>query len=123
MLILTRTINEAIIIGGDIRVSVASVRSEEASFTVESSDTNQPHSRDRLIGQTLPIAAAINLVVLGIRGRQVRLGVEAPKDVTVDREEVHMRKVSERPALNSYRSGRTQPARRLVQRLTAAVLG
>ena len=122
MLILTRTINEAIIIGGDIRVSVASVRSEEASFTVESSDTYQPR-RERLIGQTLPIAAGIKLMVLGIRGRQVRLGVEAPKDVPVDREEVHIRKVSERLAPNSYRSGRTLPARRLVQRLTAAVLG
>ena len=123
MLILTRTTNEAIIIGGDIRVSVSKVRSEAVTFTIESCDKKLPFHSDRLIGESLPISAGTKLMVLGIRGRQVRLGIEAPKDVTIDREEVHLRKVSEHMAAVTYRSRQTQPARRLVNRLAAAVLG
>jgi len=51
MLVLTRKVNEAIIIAGDIRVVVAEVR-----------------------------------------GEAVRLGVEAPREVRIDREEIHLRK-------------------------------
>ena len=54
MLMLTRNIGKAVIIGGNIRVSVAQVN-----------------------------------------GCQVRLGIEAPRGVIVDREEIHARRVAE----------------------------
>jgi carbon storage regulator len=46
-------------------------------------------------GESLYIGPNIVLTVLGIKGNQVRLGVKAPKDVVVDRQEVHQRKLLE----------------------------
>ena len=45
--------------------------------------------------ESLYIGPDITVTVLGIRGNQVRLGITAPKDVIVDREEVHQRKLAE----------------------------
>jgi len=42
----------------------------------------------RAVGETLRIGDDIKLVVLAVHGRQVRLGIDAPKDVTVLREEL-----------------------------------
>jgi carbon storage regulator len=42
--------------------------------------------------ESLHIGPDIVLTVLGIKGNQVRLGISAPIDVVVDREEVHRRK-------------------------------
>ena len=44
------------------------------------------------------VAGNVRIVVLGIRGSQVRIGIEAPEDVAVDREEIHLRKEAERQA-------------------------
>ena len=45
----------------------------------------------RRIGESLMIGDDVNVTVLGIRGNQVRIGVNAPKDVTVHREEIYER--------------------------------
>lgn len=45
----------------------------------------------RRIGETIIINDNIKCLVLGIRGNQVRLGIEAPSDVTVHREEIFLR--------------------------------
>ena len=45
----------------------------------------------RRMGETLMIGAEVTVTVLGIKGNQVRLGIEAPKDVAVHREEVYDR--------------------------------
>ena len=45
----------------------------------------------RRMGETLTIGAEVTVTVLGIKGNQVRLGIEAPKDVAVHREEVYDR--------------------------------
>lgn len=42
-------------------------------------------------GETLTIGDDITATVLGIKGRQIRLGVNAPKDVEVHREEIYRR--------------------------------
>ena len=56
--------------------------------------------------ETLCIGPDITLTVLGIKGNQVRLGINAPKNVIVDREEVHQRKQLEAAAtFNQTSSG------------------
>ena len=43
----------------------------------------------RRVGETLVIGDEVTVTVLGVRGNQVRLGVNAPKDIAVHREEIY----------------------------------
>ena len=43
----------------------------------------------RRIGEALKVGDDVSVTVLGIKGSQVRLGINAPKDVPVHREEVY----------------------------------
>jgi carbon storage regulator len=45
----------------------------------------------RRVGETLKIGADVDVTVLGVKGNQVRLGINAPKNVAVHREEVFER--------------------------------
>ncbi|MBA1200491.1 carbon storage regulator CsrA [Pseudomonas capeferrum] len=45
----------------------------------------------RKVGETIVINDEIRVTVLGIKGGQIRLGVEAPSNVAVHREEIHQR--------------------------------
>jgi len=45
----------------------------------------------RRVGETLVIGDEVTVTVLGVRGNQVRLGVNAPKHVAVHREEIYQR--------------------------------
>lgn len=47
-------------------------------------------------GETLMIGDDITVTVLAIKGNQVRIGIQAPKHVPVNREEVHERLQQER---------------------------
>tara|TARA_B100000809_G_scaffold156385_1_gene153680 strand:+ start:144 stop:359 length:216 start_codon:yes stop_codon:yes gene_type:complete len=55
----------------------------------------------RRVGETLVIGDDVTVTVLGVRGNQVRLGVNAPKDVAVHREEIYQRIQNEKDAVNS----------------------
>ena len=43
----------------------------------------------RRIGEMLMIGDEIKITVLGVRGNQVRIGIDAPKDISVHRKEVY----------------------------------
>mgnify|MGYP005643754411 CR=1 FL=1 len=45
----------------------------------------------RRVGETLMIGNDISITVLGVKGSQVRIGVDAPKEVAVHREEIFER--------------------------------
>ncbi len=52
----------------------------------------------RRIGETLNIGDDVQVTVLGIKGNQVRIGVNAPKEIPVHREEIYERIKKEKEA-------------------------
>jgi carbon storage regulator len=52
----------------------------------------------RRLGETILIGDQVKVTVLGVKGNQVRLGVHAPKEMQVDREEIRERKDAGLPA-------------------------
>lgn len=45
----------------------------------------------RRVGETLMVGDEVSVTVLGVKGNQVRIGVNAPKEVSVHREEIYQR--------------------------------
>ena len=54
----------------------------------------------RRVGETLMVGDEVTVTVLGVKGNQVRIGVNAPKEVAVHREEIYMRIQQEKSSDN-----------------------
>jgi len=50
----------------------------------------------RKIGESLIVGDNVVVTVLGVKGTQVRLGINAPKDISVHREEIYKKLVNEK---------------------------
>jgi carbon storage regulator len=51
----------------------------------------------RRVGETVMIGEEVSVTILGVKGNQVRVGINAPKNVAVHREEIFERIKSEGP--------------------------
>ena len=65
----------------------------------------------RRVGESLRIGDDVSVTVLGIKGSQVRLGVNAPKSVSVHREEVYDR-INDENSKNSGENTKTSEKKR-----------
>ncbi len=65
--------------------------------------TRRPHESIRL-------GSRIRITVLGFKGNQVRIGIEAPPDVSIDREEIWERKQLEKRARKDGQPSAAVPA-------------
>lgn len=45
----------------------------------------------RRVGETLMVGDDVSITVLGVKGNQVRVGINAPKDVPIHREEIYQK--------------------------------
>jgi carbon storage regulator len=57
----------------------------------------------RRAGEALRIGDDIEVTVMAVNGNQVRIGIKAPRDVAVDREEIAERKRRDREASEAYK--------------------
>jgi carbon storage regulator len=65
----------------------------------------------RRAGEALRIGDEIEVTVMAVNGSQVRIGISAPRDIAVDREEIAERKRRDREAAGTSVAARTAPSK------------
>ena len=90
MLVLTRREGEGLLIGNDVRVTVLIIFEKRIKLQLKDLENKVITCR---LGATTPIRGDITVKVVDIDQKQVKLGIEAPKDMKVDREEANKEEI------------------------------
>jgi carbon storage regulator CsrA len=90
MLVLTRKEGEGLLIGNDVRVTVLIIFEKRIKLQLKGLENNVMTCH---LGTTTPIRGDIMIKVVEIDQHQVKLGIKAPKDVKIDREEANKEKI------------------------------
>jgi sRNA-binding carbon storage regulator CsrA len=85
VLVLTRREGDGLLIGNDIRVTVLIIFEKRIKLQLKGLGNKVITCR---LGVTTPIRGDIAVKVVDIDQKQVKLGIEAPKDMKIDRDEV-----------------------------------
>lgn len=88
MLVLTRRVGETLMID-DTAVTVAGINGSRAIVKIERPDGTSTQQRVSLDDH--PTIGETTITLCGIKGRQVKLGIVAPKDVVIHRLEIYQR--------------------------------
>lgn len=70
----------------------------------------------RRVGETIVIGDDVVVTVLGIKGNQVRIGINAPKDVSVHREEIYQRIQQEKNTTPAEETAAAAPTTTVVRK-------
>lgn len=106
MLILTRRVGESLIVADDVKITIRIIHKNKVKLKIKAPNKvlNQILNNQSLlpkainnielsrnIGETLAISNDVKIIVFGVQGNQVRIGVNAPKNIPVHREEIYER--------------------------------
>ncbi len=90
MLVLARREGEGLLIANDIRVTVLIVFEKRIKLLLKDSGNKVITCH---LGTTTPIRGDITIKVVDIDQQQVKLGIKAPKDMKIDREEANKEEI------------------------------
>jgi len=90
MLVLTRREGEGLLIGNDIRVTVLIIFEKRIKFLLKGLENKVITCR---LDATTPISGDITVKVVDIDQKQVKLGIKAPKDMKIDREDTNKEEI------------------------------
>ena len=91
MLILGRKKGLSIIIDHSLNVTVSAIRKDHVLISIHESGSECFRLEKISIGQKVDVGHSATLLLTAIRGTQVSLGVIAPREINVAREEIYVK--------------------------------